>query len=894
MADGLSIDAGDVAGLAPAELARRRDITALAAVASATQRVEDLRLLAGCTGDAPAAFVWLWRLLEASTNAQAWDALDAIPDPATVPVELQPDVRRFLTTDPRPADQRKQPTPRLIGAQRLLGKLASADPFARDVAREILSGSARADLQIAAARIAGAEGSAYRETVLDLADTLASNAERQFDLLAQITAPYEPAEPDRIIAYITARATALQRDAPETQWRAVRVLAARLEPKQVADLLRGPLSTPTDKRAALTTVDFVQMLGAAKVRGLLEEEPDLAPLLCDHFEHLGDPAAGDVGEWAHAHLDPATLQPWRQRLLRDAQGGYSDTARRRALALLQRFALVPPAREYIGRRNATVEYAAALRPGEVLGIAAISTMPEDSRGPLGQLGRVLGRLLERADSDDALAEPFINDVRAVLHALSDQRRACVLGDLAAHRHAHRLPDVIVDLVIEGPRATRRLIEEEHADEVVAAVLSGRGGEPLLVLELEHGELTADQRDELVAAVDWAAADEAGDFSRIIGALVKHPTTLAACACDAVRGLGRHPAPSSARVTTLVAAALDADAVGGNDTDLPLIRTLMAQPDLLLHQTAARWLATGPPTADRVGLAVEGDRDHAHPDNPYAAARRTLAAQLADRAADSTRDPDDRAGDLTLAAEADGATARPVAFAVLAGAPTPLRRAAAAVLTLADGVAEDEALLQQLIDSELDNTTRDHLRAALRRLASPSAAEALENLLTTVGSADRYGPLDIAICLPHAQWHDTFRQEVDELRRSFGGQATDQINNMVTLGELLAEQAVASAWGTSSDTKKRDQAQKILANVVGKPDTGDLVNRQQVQIDFPWIRHYASLRELRTGHPAPRGSTTPRVIEDSDATTASGLLRHTVEGWIGQMYSAARRKPPPPR
>ncbi len=147
-------------------------------------------------------------------------------------------------------------------------------------------------------------------------------------------------------------------------------------------------------------------------------------------------------------------------------------------------------------------------------------------------------------------------------------------------------------------------------------------------------------------------------------------------------------------------------------------------------------------------------------------------------------------------------------------------------------------------------------------------------------------------MPYPQWHDAFRQSVDRLRASFASQPSDQINNMSSLGELLAEHAIATTRRVSKDSKQQQQADQLLNNRPGKPDIGQLTISQNVQQAFPWLRHYASLRELRSAHPAPRGQTQPLQLEDQHAAVARGLLRLTVEGWVSAMYAAAGQPPPP--
>ena len=335
-----------------------------------------------------------------------------------------------------------------------------------------------------------------------------------------------------------------------------------------------------------------------------------------------------------------------------------------------------------------------------------------------------------------------------------------------------------------------------------------------------------------------------------------------------------------RLAPVLTRALDAGLVNAIPDPTGHIRRLVSG-HRLLHPLAAKWLTEAPPTAQLVEICVRADEHYARR-SPYPTARLAQARTLAIRVSDFGLDTDLRVTALMSAASADPHIGRVAALAVPGDYPVALRRAAARVLSETQGASEDVDRLTMLADVEDDAEALGLLQVAIRRIHSGSVGEALEHLLILVESDLDPAQVSASIVLPETSLHHAFIAKVDAARASLSGPPAMAVNSLIDLGEVLAEWAIGFTFRSS--IKNVADGKRLLENAPNKPKIGDLVRRQQLLQDLPWLASYAALRDDRSVHVAPAGTTVPVTIADENVVTARYLTRRVVRGWVEAMYA----------
>lgn len=326
-----------------------------------------------------------------------------------------------------------------------------------------------------------------------------------------------------------------------------------------------------------------------------------------------------------------------------------------------------------------------------------------------------------------------------------------------------------------------------------------------------------------------------------------------------------------------------------------LRDLLEQRDSGLRRLALRWALALEPEEDILVLLV-AKRGSTHGLNKeFAEVLRSYARHLAGMARDSALDSGERTRALKLAQTADQWEAREAAFEVAGTARvTELRLAAASVLSDTEAYPEDAERLERLIADEGDGAARRLLAAALRNISSGTVAGATENLrsLVALPSDPDENPRTF---LPDEVWNARFLGCVDAARRNSAGDPGAYVSALTVLADLLVDVAVAERHDADPSNlplgrRSAAQAAALRVNSGSRPDTGELIRRQNLIVELSWFSQVAVLREMRGAHPAPIGSTDPVRLGDEDTAYARRLFRDVVAGWEDSMRATRRRLP----
>jgi hypothetical protein len=84
--------------------------------------------------------------------------------------------------------------------------------------------------------------------------------------------------------------------------------------------------------------------------------------------------------------------------------------------------------------------------------------------------------------------------------------------------------------------------------------------------------------------------------------------------------------------------------------------------------------------------------------------------------------------------------------------------------------------------------------------------------------------------------------------------------------------------------KTEQLEGIRANSEPRPQTGELLARQNLHKPFPWFAQCQALRNFRTSHPSPLGSIDPIRLKEDDFTAARKLFEQVTLGWFESMWA----------
>ncbi len=215
-----------------------------------------------------------------------------------------------------------------------------------------------------------------------------------------------------------------------------------------------------------------------------------------------------------------------------------------------------------------------------------------------------------------------------------------------------------------------------------------------------------------------------------------------------------------------------------------------------------------------------------------------------------------------------------------------------MLATTAGDATDLPRIEELLRTETRSDIRDKLQAAKHRVESAGIGEALVALNDLLQLGEPPARLDPSILVSNPAHHDRFVNAVDVARAraaadhdpaSFIAAAINVTDQMVDL-MVLAE---AAAPGAEVSAKKRHAADLIRNNAAGRQEVGVLLGQQQMQQDYSWFATCLTLRQMRTAHPSPLGTTKPLSFTADHGTTAKMLFAIIAAGWIHDMHRLAR-------
>jgi hypothetical protein len=317
-----------------------------------------------------------------------------------------------------------------------------------------------------------------------------------------------------------------------------------------------------------------------------------------------------------------------------------------------------------------------------------------------------------------------------------------------------------------------------------------------------------------------------------------------------------------------------------------LEALFSTTSRTIHGLAREWAAQMPPDETLVDLIVRTDESTVGSEEQFARIRKTLADKLVAEALNPAEGWQARGDSIELAQRAEPAVARKAALELCGSGPAEFRRRAAQVLSTTRPSTGDEDKLDHLLEGESDTQARQDLVRAKRKLISGSVEIALENLRRLVGLEPEAEP-GADVLLPDADWHDAFVANTDKARARADGEPSVYIDALITLAELMVEQAVIARFDAdpSHAPVKPKEVEPLRHNYRTKPDVGALLERQHLKKVFPWFPEVIVLRKLRGAHATPSGTTKPLSLAQKHVAEAEGLFSGIVEGWEHSMLES---------
>lgn len=303
---------------------------------------------------------------------------------------------------------------------------------------------------------------------------------------------------------------------------------------------------------------------------------------------------------------------------------------------------------------------------------------------------------------------------------------------------------------------------------------------------------------------------------------------------------------------------------------PILEALQAicreATEAAVRRAAYAALAQGPPTTQLLDLLLER-RDGEVPvlRSSVREALSRLADKLEVQAGASASA--DRTTAVTQLARIDPSRAVVHARGLLQ-APEAKERGLAAETLGGTGDTEDADLLEAALEHEPNPEARREIQRAIRRLRIGDVAAAHERLGDLAGVEDpAWGSADPKNVFE--QWSDPLVTGLDRIARAETnedwGTAIDQLNEV---GKALLFRVIELAGATIS-VKQAD----VVAAASNSLDYGSVVTRQHIQENWRWVRHLASLNELRTEHIARKGKVeAPVERTPEDWEVAQRLFR----------------------
>lgn len=875
------MSAGDLSELSEDRLAAEREVRALAVLVHRTGSVLAARALAGLASDDQDAFRWLWALTGHGTSeTAAFNAFEAFPPGVRPPEELVPEMRALLSRA-LPAGQQLREMPAWGKAQRaLLRALDRQWETTFDVAEEIaahegvLITGLRAD---AIAVLASSADEVRRRVALERISAL--TPPEQLEVLMQLPAPYSPIEVNAV------RSAVLEHlSRPNIDNAKVAQLAARLPVEELADVFAQPQMLNADRWRTLLNASLPAYLGRQKVLDLLERGIDdrvRRDAIALAVQLLPGEDAVAVGVWAHERFDDDWTRPLREHFAKQlavVRHGRTNEAELRT-------SLVDALRQFASAGDslaAAATLADVVRPGEL-----DTGFPYDDPTTARRAGLVVGRITMRDD-----AQAFTAELTAMVERAQAAGHVSVfIEGMLASGSVSAIPDEIVRRGMEDPAASATLIRGNAGDRLVAAAAAeGSTAAAVIALTGSMDLLEAGQLESLLQQVTWRSVSE-DDYRSVLAALAKRPESLAAevvRAVDSAFGPEREAISNALLVDTIhqLVAAQAADHVEPQVRRAQLAR-LFHHPSDSVVAAAARWATALPADADLVQVVIRADDETGGQVPHLLALRRKLAGDLIGVAENPGGQPRRRAEALELAIRLAGDVARPAAFRLATSAVREMREVASSVLAETPGDAADVTSIQALLAIERVDSVRANLERALYRLTSSSIGEGIRNLCEVTGLHVGTTNLDPAVLIPDKTRHQAFIHWVDLLRARYalGGEPGPFLEAAINLADLMVDLVVVALFDATRAAPglKPEQVEMIRHQAIKKPDTGSLIRQQQMIQRFNWFSAVATLREKRTAHYAPLGTTQPVKLTAEDVIVARSLLRDIVAGWMSSSF-----------
>lgn len=869
-----SVGPRDVAALSIPLLAARRQYAALAALAVLVPagqhpQVEVLNTLAGAAGQ-PEAFAWWLRCVQRLGQV---GSADHLANPIAVPADLEAEIENSTLSGPTTGPGR-QTTPDDVLRVEVFQRLPVDGALARRIAVAAVTGAAvPPGMMPAVFRVlGGSTDSQERRYVIEASPASGALA---LERIQALSSPWSDEEATAIDTFVEAE---LAGSPP-----GLRRLddLARLAGRLPADHLARVLISQPRQVSYLTGDGLIAALGGARLQSLVEAVEDSSDAdestrqaVRSQLVASADRLANEkhaFALWAAARYGNASLGGYHDlgvRLLPVWDPPRAASERRQLLELV----MVDPV------DVAEVPLSAVVQLDDVDAELLAGRTPASRRG----LGRVLGRAAQRVGQEQVashlrglVADAPDAGVDVLAGALEVMATSPELVSLAAHTAkgvaalvAAGVGELAVGALRDRPATSGEVVD---ALEAVAALEST--GRSLLTDELFDGLLAVIQPVQLMSAQSERVVAAGVPREPLRGFTIRLLLTLTGPESAQV-------SPPALGVFVRFAAehGMQPEEVIAGDL-LVAVRAATHLPGQDVQGAVASWLAEAPLDAGVLEVVIDAAEGHVSDLNPFVAARVRLAERFAARAEDPDRATPDRVEDLLAASRADGPAARAHAFALASSSKVELRRAAAEVLATTGGAVDEIERLQGLEVDEQDRAAAEKLRAAVRRIHSGDAGEALHNLLRLLGLPD-VNDVHLRTYLPHQEWDNTFIDCVDQLRAGTAS-PREAAAGGIRLGEHLVSMAVADRLAVDGNARQKKESADLLTGAPSKPDVGALINRQDLLAKLPWMHAYAALRDYRSAHPAPSGSTEPAPPPPS-VDVALAMTSTVVEGWMATM------------
>jgi len=860
-------------------LVAAREWVALAALARQPQDgAVALRALVEAAADDPEAFGWLWALLREGSGRWQQIKLSGV---AAVPAQLHEEVEAFIAETPDPLAPRPAMAPAANPAALLLRAVGGTD-VGLSAAKRVLRAEGDGARQVRAAALEVLGGSRDAEgralVVEEIRSTVAE--QRRPARLVVLQPPLGDAEAREVVDIL-----GYVKDHPieDADFDAVAGTVARLPLLLLAAFLFEPWRRPEGRDKVLSRLPG--LLPLEQLTGLLDAAVDVDP---DVVAELVRSAAqgrsiDDVAVLAppvFARFGEPVRAPFWQRLVHELEMA-ARRAGRREPAVLTLWQCTIAASD----QASPAALARLLRSGE---LAEAASGHGRDPGAARRIGDVAGELL----AVDMAG--WVEEVIAAADGLPADGEGEFWKGVSWKLPSGDLPAELVERVLVSEVAPRWFANGGHGEQLIAATSTGDAAVTLLARAEE--DLSDDEVTALLAKVHWADPGPQG-YLEAVG-LAADRTAVIGCELDRVVTSLSGPEASAAPGRVVAGVCRSAVEAGVREIatgTTAALQVLLELPDPDVVEAACAWIRAvelaetdGECDHDRVHLVAATDDANGGRVQVVHELRVALGARLAGLAQDATRATGARVADLELAATVEPAAARAAALDLGDAPIAELRAAAARVLAATDGDEADLPRIDELLRSQTRSDIRTSLEAAKHRVRSVGVGDALAALNELLVLGEPAARLDPAVLVPDSDHHERFVQAVDLARARASGHdpgafiaaainVTDQFVDLVLL-------AAVDAPGGEAPVVKAADADRIRSNAPGRAEVGTLLGRQHLQQRFPWFATCLVLRQMRTAHPSPLGTTKPLTLTADHVTTAKTLFGSITAGWIDDMYA----------